>query len=428
MHSAAILTIGSEVLDGRVQDTNSNFICKKLNKLGINVSHVLSCTDDINEIKELIDFALKNNNLIIISGGLGPTTDDLTREAVSEYFSRPLKLDNQALEDMKTLYAKRGRNFNPTNKKQALFPEESIIIKNSVGTAPGFMIDRQTSDKHLVLACLPGVPSELVSMYEETLEPYYLKNLGNIQPITIKGFKCFGMPEAQIGSIIQSLNLPESIFVSYRAAFPQVHVALKSYTEQIDEYYNKVMAAIGTENIFTTNLDLSFEEILLKLLEDRNLTISTAESCTGGMLSSLLTNIPGSSKSYLGSIVSYANKVKINTLGVDAKTIEQYGAVSKETALEMAINCRKKIGSDIALAITGIAGPDRGSSPKPVGLYYVGYADKDKSSVHQHFLPLKRKQIRTYSSAMAIDIARRHILNLAQIEDTKLPNEIINVK
>lgn len=416
MHSVSILTIGSEVLDGRVQDTNSNFLCKKLALLGLEVSHILSCTDIISDIKDVLKFAFARTNIVIITGGLGPTTDDLTRESVAEFFSKKLVLSVEALNEMKALYQKRGRNFNPTNEKQALFPEDSKIIPNPVGTAPGFMMN----EDGMMLASLPGVPVEMIAMYQDTVEPF-LKGLDGIMPLNVKGFKCFSLPEAAIGAKIQELNIPEEIFVSYRAAFPEVHIALKSHSKEIDKYFEKTKQAIGAEFIFTENLNLSFEEYILNLLAEKKLTLTTAESCTGGMLASFLTNVPGSSKSFLGSIVSYANSVKIETLGISKELIDTHGAVSFEVAKAMAENCRIKLNSNIAVSITGIAGPDGRSPEKPVGLYYVGLSTKEGCSSHRHFLRMKRKQIRAYASHMALDIIRRHLLNIPQLPDAVIP-------
>jgi nicotinamide-nucleotide amidase len=420
MHSVSILTIGSEVLDGRVQDSNSNYLCKKLAALGLNVSQILSCTDVISDINDLLTFASKRSNILILTGGLGPTTDDLTREAVAEFYSVPLKLNEGALSEMKALYQRRGRNFNPTNEKQALFPEGSLIVPNPVGTAPGFMIEDNTSDSIRVLVSLPGVPRELYAMFESTIEPF-LKNLKGITPVNIKGFKCFGIPEAQIGARIQELNIPAEIFVSYRAAFPEVHIALKSHSTGLQHYYEKTMEAVGKDFIFTTDLAEDYEALIHKLLIEKNLSLSTAESCTGGMLSGMLTNVPGASQSYLGSIISYANSVKEGLLKVDKDQIVKFGAVSSEVAKVMAENCRKEIKSDISLSISGIAGPDGGTKEKPVGLFYIGIASKDHVSAHKFFLPLQRSQIRQYACSAALDVLRRYLTEVPQIPDAKLP-------
>lgn len=421
---AALLAIGSEIIDGRIMDTNSNYLCKELGLLGIPVRQILTCDDNIDDITAALAYISAKSEIILISGGLGPTTDDLTREAVARYYQCKLVLKEEALRDIKSMYERRGRKYDNSNDVQAYLPENSEIIKNPVGSAPGFYV----GEKGAFLASLPGVPSELKAMFKETVAPLLKKSFPHAKGASIKGFKCFGLPEATIGSRIKALNFPDEISVSYRAAFPEVHVALKSFSAELPKFFEEAKRAVGEDFIFTEDLNETFEERLHKLLLEKNVTVAAAESCTAGILSGLLTNTPGSSRYFKGGVVSYANEAKRSLLDVPAATLESFGAVSRETAEAMAQAARVKFNADLGISITGIAGPGGGSEKRPVGLFYIGISSTSAVSAVRGFNPLDRKRIRAFAAHTALDSLRRHLTNLAPLPDARLPNQVEDIR
>ncbi|MCO6429426.1 MAG: competence/damage-inducible protein A [Deltaproteobacteria bacterium] len=410
MESISILSIGSELLDGRVADTNCNFLCTELSNRGLVVKGTQSCGDDIDDIVSALEFLSERSTTVIISGGLGPTTDDLTREAVAKFCGKALSQDNAALEMIKAAFKRRKREFPASNEKQSFFPDGAAIINNPVGTAPGFVIEH----KKVHIFSLPGVPSELRAMFAESVLPAICERAKGSRIIRTAAIKLFGVPESAAGIRIVEVNLPSNVSVSYRAAFPEIHILLKCSDESLDLAYwkEKCVAAVGSENVFSRSLDESFESSINKLLISKNLTVTTAESCTGGMAAQMLTASPGASAYFLASFVTYSNQAKKNLLGVDEVLLTSKGAVSGETARAMAAGCRKAAGADIALSITGIAGPDGGTLEKPVGLFYVGLSSAEADRSFCYFMPSVRKAIRRYASYMALDILRRYLLDL----------------
>jgi nicotinamide-nucleotide amidase len=414
---ASILSIGSEILDGRVQDSNAQYLCELLKENSISVKNIISCDDNLEEIIEAIEFAKKSIDYLIVSGGLGPTTDDLTREAIAKYCKVELELDNESLEKIKEIFRKRNRPFIECNQLQAMFPKGSQVIENSNGTAPGFHI---SSDTKLQIFCLPGVPSELKPMFESYVLPIIVKENTNQSKIQKIAFKIFGLPESLINEKVTALQLPSNIKISYRAKFPEIHLKLESSDIPLNDIAESIQLAIGTQNIFSHDLKETLESCAFKLLQKNNISISGTESCTGGMISTLLTSLPGISKNFIGCLIAYSNKIKNLNLGVTEETLYTHGAVSAETAKEMAINARHYFNSDIAYSVTGVAGPDGGTSEKPVGLFYIGFSDKDCAYSIKFFLPSDRERIRRYASYMTLDVIRRYLLGVVQHTDAKM--------
>lgn len=406
MIRVSVLTIGSEILDGRIQDTNAQYFAQKLSETGISLETILTCTDDIEEIVESLQFLQSRSNIVLVTGGLGPTTDDVTRDAIAKFFSVSLYEDTTALERLKEKFEQRQRAFNDENIRQALFPKGSTIIPNEVGTAEGFKI----SNEKLTVYSVPGVPQELYPMFAAVISPE-IKRLVPDSQIHKTSLKIFGLPEAFIGKRVRELELSKEITVSYRASIPEVEVVLKSSNDSLlKSSREKVIQAIGNEFIFVENSEDSFPVTVSKLLLEKKITLSVAESCTGGMLGSYITNIPGISNSFLGGVISYSNNLKISLLGVSEQTLKSHGAVSAECAAEMAKNCREKCNSTYALSITGIAGPDGGTSEKPVGTFFVGLADHDSVRARKFFFSSSRNIIRKYSAYVALDMLRRSLL------------------
>ena len=401
--SVAILAIGSEILDGRVQDTNSQFIASELSKLGIKLKRVMTCDDVLEEIVSSISFLAAESPYLILSGGLGPTTDDLTREAVAHWSNQPLIQLESSVTRLQELYAKRQRTLDPSNLKQALFPQTAAIIPNDIGTAEGFSVQAH----HTQIFAVPGVPKELKPMFQQTILPV-IQEQCQATPIARRSFRIFGLPESQVGSIIKGLNLSPDLFVSYRASFPEIHIVIKGKNPSaVDAAITLAKDAVGREYVFIEDTELGLPDAVGELLLRQPRTIAVAESCTGGMLGSLLTRLPGSSKFFLGGFITYANERKCSDLGVALETIKAYGAVSEQCAQEMAAGARAKTGADIALAITGIAGPDGGTPEKPVGTFYLGIATRDQCIAEKCFFLSDRAAIRTFAAYRALDAIRR---------------------
>ncbi len=411
----SVLLTGSEVLDGRVQDTNANYIAKRFADVGLTLQNFLACDDQLGTIAECIDYLLGNARFLIISGGIGPTTDDLTREAVSEYTQKELVLDEEVLAALKARYEARKRVFDPTNTKQALFPKGALPIKNPVGTAAGFEFTFTHKDGNSrTLYILPGVPVELRRMFEDSVLPDIQAKSGIKDTLRKSPFVVFGVPESVVGQKVVATQLPDSVVVSYRAAFPEVHVILKSNDQKIplDALAERAMDSIGKEWIVSREVSVGVVKAVHELLTKEKLTISVAESCTGGGLGSLLTDTSGSSAYFLGGMITYSNEAKIELLGVAPDTLKKHGAVSYECAKEMASQVRTRLKSDVALSITGIAGPQGGTPAHPVGTFYVGFASAKRVEAYRFFFSSDRTRTREYEAYTALDVLRRNILEL----------------
>ena len=403
--SVSILAIGSEILDGRVRDTNSQFIASELSKFGITLQRVLVCDDDLSEIHSSITFLASISKFIIISGGLGPTSDDLTREGVAAWSNTVLEQRQDSIHRLEALYAKRQRVLDPSNYQQACFPHGSTVIPNHIGTAEGFQLQYGET----IIFSVPGVPKELMPMFFDSILPV-IQKLTNAKPIYRRTFRIFGLPESNVGSIIKSLHLSKELFVSYRASFPEIHIVIKGKdTSLVDAAIAQAKEAVGQEFIFIEDAEKSLSEVVGELLIQTNKKISVAESCTGGMLGSFLTKMPGISKSFLGGFICYSNDRKIDDLNVSTLTLSSFGAVSEQCAKEMAKGAKEKTKSDIAISITGIAGPDGGSDEKPVGTFYIGVATNDSNTAEKCFILSDRNAIRLFAAYKALDTIRRII-------------------
>lgn len=401
----SILPIGSELLDGRVTDTNSRFIGESISELGGSISLILTVTDSESDILEAISYAEKKSDVIILTGGLGPTTDDLTREAVSKHLGVKLIEDSETIEKIKARFKARGREYDPSNAKQSLYPESGFLIQNNTGTAPGFWVE---SNGKLYVA-LPGVPSELYPMWSETVIPLLKSKNTKSKTLSSVGFKTINLPESVVGTRVSSLNIPNNIIVSYRANFPEIEVKFKGENiNEIESICADAIKIVGNAFVFTQDLKESFPEMVSKQLLKSDIKIATAESCTGGLIGKLLTDMPGSSKYYVGGINAYSNDVKIHELGVSKDILEKHGAVSSEVASLMAQGAREKLKADIAVSVTGIAGPEGGTDEKPVGLFFIGISTLNKTESFKHFYPGTRKQVRLMAAYLALqEISQR---------------------
>ena len=388
-----IISIGDELLDGSVQERNANFISNKLKKYNIIPHHISIVGDNIIKILNLIKTAKKRSDIIFITGGLGPTGDDITRNAVSKAFYIELEFH----EDIKKRIEKRLKEFHvdhtDNNDQQAMIPKGAKVLPNERGTAPGFIINTD----NITCICMPGVPDEMKPMFKNQVIPFLDLASKEIYKEELF-FK--GIGEAQLeDKIYSSVKIPEDIYLSFVVKKTHILVKVNGKDKKlVQDTTDKIKDKLG-QNIFK---DLNLIETIYNIMKNNKLTLSTAESCTGGLLGNRITNLSGSLIYYLGGIVAYSNELKINMLNIDSEIIDIKGAVSSETAESMADNIKEITGSDYGIGITGIAGPTGGTKAKPVGLVYIGVSGKNETKVKEYQLKGKRKQIKYLSSEFAL--------------------------
>ncbi len=414
--SVSVLTTGSEILDGRVLDTNSNFVARELAEHGLTLNRVLAVDDALDDLVKGLEYLHGYSQLVVTSGGLGPTADDLTRDMVAAYNGVGLEEFQEAREHLEQFYAKRKRTLDPTNLKQALLPVGSQMIPNPNGTAPGFI---SSNGAGKIVCSLSGVPKEFQTMFTETVLPLILAECGGAKRIDRRAFKLFGLPESVVGKRVVDLELPSSISVSYRAAFPEVHLVLKSAAAgaSLDDAANRVSTSTMKDYIFSHSAEQRFASALQDLLKEQRATVAVAESCTGGILGELLSSQAGASSFFMGGVLAYSNQVKESQLGVPADLIAKVGAVSREVAAAMAEGVRARLGTTYGLATTGIAGPDGGTSEKPVGTFFVALASSTQTVVRHCLFVSDRANIRRYAAYTAGELLRR-ILKDIPIDET----------
>ncbi len=404
--SVSILATGSELLDGRVVDTNSNFVARELSESGLKLKRVLLVDDDMSELMNGLQQLSAVSDIIITSGGLGPTDDDLTRDMFAKFFGVGLAEHPDARKHLEDFYSKRSRKLDATNLKQALLPVGSTMIPNERGTAPGFMM---TTKEGVTVCSLSGVPREFKGMYANSVAPLVRERSAGLPRLKRVTFKTFGFPESLVGKLVSELNLPSEIVVSYRAAFPEVHVVLKASENflGLDQEAERIRGALGRSYIFSQDPSQSFVEHVQGLLIEQRATVATAESCTGGMLGEFLTRTPGSSAVYRGGVVAYHNDIKERALGVSREVLNTYGAVSAQTVEAMASGVRTLYGATFGLSVSGVAGPEGGSDEKPVGTFYVGFSSPQGVISLRCLYPSERGNVRTYATYVALDCVRR---------------------
>lgn len=414
-YRVSVLATGSEILDGRVVDTNSNLVARELASLGLSLSRIMTVTDDTNELLEALAQLSAVSDCIITSGGLGPTTDDLTREVVATFCKVSLKEHPDARRNLEAFFERRKRAIDKQNYIQALIPEGAGVIENEHGTAPGFISNSQSGTS---ICSLSGVPREFEQMFRSSVLPHITQHAGSTTRIQTKVLKTFGLPESIVGSRVRTIAQNKDVLVSYRAAFREVHVTLKAPASlDLTQSLRDVAAVIESEYIYATKESDTLPLIVQRLLESKNETVATAESCTGGLLSGYLTEIPGASHTFRGGVVSYSNSAKEDLLQVPNKILLEHGAVSAETVQAMSESVRELLGATYGIAISGVAGPDGGTDSKPVGTVFMALAGPNETVVRQCYYPNTREIIRKYASFVALDMLRRTLLTLP-IPDT----------
>lgn len=403
--NAEIITIGTELLLGQILDTNSQYLGKKLSEIGVNLYYKTSVGDNIVRIKETLSIATSRSDIVIITGGLGPTVDDVTRNAIAEWSGKKLVFDDNLLLRIEHFFKSRNIKMPENNKIQAYIPEGVLILENKVGSAPGFILEHNSK----IIICVPGVPNEMKPMIESGVIPYLVEKSGVSRFIILsKRIKIVGIPESLADEKIKDIFIesrnPTVAILAHQTEI-EIRLTAKEETRQKAEYLienlKKEIYSRLQENIYGED-DETLEEKVAVLLKMKKLTVSTAESCTSGLLAYRFTNIPGSSLYFLGGINTYSNESKIKLLGVKEDIIKNYGAVSKECAEEMAKMCRKKFGSDIAIAITGIAGPDGGTDEKPIGLVYMAIDMKGEIKVNKYNFGGLRETVRARAAQTAL--------------------------
>lgn len=378
-----VILVGTELLNGGMLDTNSLYIAEELNKYGLEMKFKITIRDFRDEIYSAIDYCKKNVDLIIISGGLGPTLDDITKEVIAEYVKKPLVVDNDELEELKEKFERAGLKFKTLNVKEVEKPEGAVTFKNDVGMAPAVYIDD--------IVAFPGVPKELYNMLPKFLDWYVKEKKILDDEIYIKDLITYGIAESLLYEAVREFFTEEGIYYEFLVKDYGILIRLQSKMSnknKVEKIVKKIYNKIG-EFIFGEDND-RLEKKVVELLKKLNMNISTAESCTGGMLASKLIDVPGISEVFYEGVVSYSNEAKINRLGVRKEILDKYGAVSEEVAKEMVMG----LTTDVALSTTGIAGPDGGSEEKPVGLVYMGIRIKDKIYVEKRVFRGDRNKVR----------------------------------
>tara|TARA_B100000686_G_scaffold102695_1_gene109986 strand:+ start:3296 stop:4549 length:1254 start_codon:yes stop_codon:yes gene_type:complete len=403
-----IITIGDEILYGHILDTNSKWLSKNLNELGVKTNKISTIGDNYIQIKDILESSIKENDIIIFTGGLGPTNDDITKKCLNDFFKGKLITDNNTLSHIKKIFKKRNLDLTKKNRDQALVPDNCKVLNNKYGTAPGIAFEK---DNKLVIS-LPGVPYEMKSLFEDKCSQI-IKQKFSLSIIHHRTIKTVGIGESWLSDLISEWekNLDNNISLAYLPSIGRVKLRLtgrgnnlNKIKSAIDKEEKKVLPILRKYIYGFDNEEL--ESCVGNLLIKNKKTLSIAESCSGGYLSHLVTSIPGSSKYFSGSVVAYSNNIKINNLNVNKKNIEKFGAVSKEVVEEMATNVRKKFNSSIGISTSGIAGPSGGTENKPVGTVWIGYSDKNKTLSKKLLLTNRRDINITLSSIGALNMTR----------------------
>ncbi|MBN2683018.1 MAG: competence/damage-inducible protein A [Bacteroidales bacterium] len=413
MITASILTIGDELLIGQVIDTNSAFIAENLNLQGVSVKRILSVSDSIEEIISGLNIC-SDSQIIISTGGLGPTRDDITKDAMCKYFNTKLVRNNEVLKNIENLLNNRGiQNLNENNRKQSDVPESATVLENNNGTAPGLLFEKNDS----VFVFLPGVPNEMKALVTKKVIPIINVKFRN-QAVVHRTIHTFGSFEAILAETLDDwvTNLPENIKPAFLPSAGLIRIRLtgigsdKAELEHLIDVEVEKLFDIIPDIIFSTKGE-NLEEVVGKLLLEKKLTLATAESCTGGSIASIITSIPGSSSYYKGSIVAYSNDVKTNLLKVNSNDIENHGAVSEIVVKQMAENVKTLLNTDYGVASSGIAGPDGGTANKPVGTIWIAVAGPKQTVCKQYSFGKQREFNIRRSVLTALNLLREMLVN-----------------
>lgn len=416
---AVIITIGDEILIGQVLNTNAAYFSTKLYSLGIPVGKMVTVPDDEKEILKEFRSSFNNFDVIIVTGGLGPTHDDITKKCISKFFNSKLLLDKTVLRNIEDIFKRRKLRMPPINIEQAKIPKISKALPNKIGTAPGILIEKNKK----IFCALPGVPAEMKYITSNSLLPLLKKKTAGKKLKVIKyiTLHTIGITESslfeKIGDIseIESKRRDLKIKIAFLPANFEVRIRITVFAknnklaEKGLEFAVKKIKTKAGQYIYSYD-ESPIEKVIGALLIKKGLTLSIAESCTGGLIASRITDVSGSSGYFLDSITAYSDKAKIKLLGVKENTLKKYGAVSRQTAIEMAEGVRKISGADIGLSSTGIAGPSGATKQKPVGLVWLGYSDKNNSFAKEFYFTKDRLRNKEIMSKMALELLRRVLI------------------
>lgn len=408
--SASIVTIGDELLIGQTIDTNSAWIAAELNKIGIKVDKRLSIGDDWNQIWNCLEKENQTSSIVLITGGLGPTSDDITKPLLCKFFNGNMVVNDDALANVKNIFENLlKRPLLERNLKQAEVPDTCTVIQNFRGTAPGMWFEKNKT----IFVSMPGVPHEMKGMMEQYILPE-LKKRFDLKPIIHRTLLTAGIGESFLAEMLVDFekNLSPNIKLAYLPNYGMVRLRLSGDMQQIEEKTieeNFSQLKNIVQDYLVVDMDLSIQEAISAIFIEKRLTLSIAESCTGGYISHLITAIPGSSSFFLGGVVSYANEVKINMLDVPEGIIQKHGAVSIQTVEKMAEGIREKTGSDISLATSGIMGPGGGTDEKPVGYVCVAISTAKKTTSTTFQFRFDRKRNIELTAVQALNFMRKNL-------------------
>ena len=420
IQNAEILCVGTELLLGDIVNTNAAALARGLASLGINVYHQSVVGDHPARLKKALQTALSRADLVITSGGLGPTYDDITRECTAEVMERPLILDETILEEIRGYFARTGRVMTENNRRQAMVPQGARVLPNRNGTAPGLIVSDEAKGKTVIL--LPGPPRELVPMWEESVVPYLMARTDRV--LFSLNVHIFGMGESTVETVLRdSMIEGKNPTVAPYCTAGEVRLRVTAQAEDettacdlcrrtLRHIMESEVGAYVYAVVPSTEGEATLEGVVIWELCHQGLTVATAESCTGGLVAKRLTDVPGSSAAFKGGFVTYTNEMKISMLGVSPDTLEKYTAVSEQTAAEMARGARLRTGSDIAVSTTGYAGPGGGTEEAPVGTVFVGISTQEETRVVRLKLSpdRSREYIRTLAASNALNLVRQQTL------------------
>lgn len=414
---AEVLAIGSELLGPLRTETNTLWLTERLLDAGIEVVARATLADDLALLEPAIREALSRADVVIATGGLGPTADDLTREAAAAATGRPLRRDPAVLEALRARFARFGRTMSPTNEKQADVMEDAEVLPNSRGTAPGQLLEHDAR----LLVLLPGPPGEMKPMFVAQVLPLLRERAGPTRVVCRRVLRIAAMPESEVDQVAAPVySRHEDVKTTILGAAGQIELHLVAHGDGAEEAESRIdrLAAALREalpgRIFSED-GRELPQVVVDLLRERGLTLALAESCTGGLLSARLTDVPGASAVLERGFVTYANRAKVEEIGVDPSILEQHGAVSEETAAAMAVGAMRAAGVDVGVGITGVAGPDGGTPEKPVGLVFVATCGAAGTQVRRSIFPGGRERVRYQATQVALEMVRRGLLGLAPL-------------
>lgn len=412
---AELIFVGTELLLGNIVNTNAAFLSEECAKLGLSVFYQTVVGDNGGRLKETIEIAKNRADVIILGGGLGPTEDDLTKETAAEAFGKKLVMDEHSRELIAGYFEKLGRDksvITENNWKQAMVPEGCIVVDNDNGTAPGIIMEEEGK----IVILLPGPPNELLPMWKKSMAPY----LKSKQPDTIESvtLKICGMGESRVETeLLDLIDAQTNPTIATYAKTGEVHVRMTAKAENaeaakklIEPLVWEIKSRLG-KYVYTTDENVTLEESIVNLLKAADMTLTTVESCTGGLLSGRIINVSGASEVFKEGFVTYSNRAKRKLAGVKKSTLKEYTAVSEETAREMAEGGRKAAEADACISVTGIAGPEGGTEGKPVGLVYIGCCIQGKTVVRKYQFTGNRQKVREYAVVSALVLLRECLLH-----------------